>query len=493
MMRGKQTPGDVLIIGSGVGGLTAGIILAKLHCRVTVVERNPLLGGLMRGYLRSGIDCPVGVHYMGSLGEGQPLRRMWDYLGVTPLIPIERMGADGVIDRYIFDDVTFDLPEGIGAFEDNLRRSFPLEHSLITTMMSDLRQTSRALASLDILISPAMTLLSPENFESIGEQLLRMGCSGRLLSVLGVPPTLIGLSLRECPVFYYYMTIASYLMSSWRLACSSSRMADAFASRFMSLGGDVVTGEGVARILVQSGRVKGVVLQSGRVLPAGSIIAAVHPGTVVAMLPGGALRPAYVERVAELENTKGIFAVNLAVDADAHEALSYNIYRLYSGEDGALSRGIFHQLRSSGQPGINILSMMTTSDIEDWRQWEGTTSGKRGSDYLEAKEKKARRFIGEASELFGDLKGMRILDIYTPLTIRDRANSPDGSAYGILRSAGQFMKTASLNRTSIEGLFLAGQNSMAPGIMGTTMGSFQTVRNVIGYERFSREVMGDFL
>jgi BioD-like phosphotransacetylase family protein len=55
------------------------------------------------------------------------------------------------------------------------------------------------------------------------------------------------------------------------------------------------------------------------------------------------------------------------------------------------------------------------------------------------------------------------------------------------------MKTASLNRTSIKGLFLAGQNSMAPGIMGTTMGSFQTVRNVIGYERFSREVMGNFL
>ncbi|MBI4618914.1 MAG: NAD(P)/FAD-dependent oxidoreductase [Desulfobacterales bacterium] len=493
MMSGRQTQGDVLIIGSGIGGLTAGIILAKLNCRVTVVERNPLPGGLMRGYLRSGIECPVGVHYMGSLGKGQPLRRMWDCLGVTPLIPVERMGADGVIDRYIFDGFTFDLPEGIDAFEDNLRRSFPLEHSLITTIMDDLRRTSRALTSLNILISPAMSLLSPESFESMGEQLLRMGCSRRLLSVLGVPSTLIGLSLRECPVFYYHMTIASYLMSSWRLACNSSQMADAFVSRFMSLGGDVVTGDGVARILVQSGRVKGVVLQSGRILEARSIIAAVHPGTVVAMLPGDAVRPAYVERVAELENTKGLFVVNLAVDADAHKALSYNIYRLYPEEDGTLSQGVFHQLRNSGQPGINILSMMTTSGIEEWRQWEGTTSGKRGSDYLEAKEKKARRFIGEASKLFGDLKGMRILDTYTPLTIRDRVNSPDGSAYGILRSTGQFMKTASLNRTSIEGLFLAGQNSMAPGIMGTTMGSFQTVRNVIGYERFSREVMGDFL
>ncbi len=493
MKQERQTPGDVLIIGSGVGGLTAGIILSKLHHRVTVVERNLLPGGLMRGYLRSGIDCPVGVHYMGSLDMGQPLRRMWDYLGVTPLIPLERMGVEGVIDRYIFDDFTFDLPEGLDAFEGNLRRSFPLEHSLITTIMGDLRRTSGALTSLDILMSPGMTFLSPESFESMGEQLLRMGCSTRLLSVLGVPPTLIGVSLLECPVFYYHMTIASYLLSSWRLACSSSQMADAFVFRLKSLGGDVVTGDGVARILVQSGRVKGVVLKSGRVLGAETIIAAVHPGTVVAMLPGDALRPAYVERVAELENTKGIFAVNLAVDADAHEALSYNIYRLYPEEDGALSHGIFHQLRSSGQPGVNILSMMTTSGIEEWRQWERTTSGRRGSDYLDAKEKKARRFIGEASELFGHLKGIKILDIYTPLTIRDRVNSPDGSAYGILRSTRQLMKTASLHRTSIGGLFLAGQNSLAPGIIGTMLGSFQTVRNLIGHERFSREVVGDFL
>ena len=493
MIQAGKSQEDTLIIGSGIGGLTAGIILAKLHQQVTIVEKNPLPGGLMRSYVRHGIDCPIGVHYMGSLDRGQPLRRMWDYLGVAPLIPVERMGADGVIDRYIFDDFSFDLPEGIDAFEDNLRRSFPLEHSLITTMMSDLRQTSRALSSLDILVSPAMTLLSPENFESMGEQLLRMGCSRRLYSALEVPSTLIGLSLRQCPVFYYYMTIVSYLMSSWRLACSSSRMADAFVSRFMSLGGDIVTGDGVARIIVQSGRVRGVVLQSGRFIEAGTIIAAVHPGTVVAMLPGDALRPAYVERVAELENTKGIFAVNLAVDADAHEALSYNIYRLYPEEDGALSHGIFHQLRSSGQPGVNILSMMTTSGIEEWRQWERTTSGRRGSDYLDAKEKKARRFIGEASELFGHLKGIKILDIYTPLTIRDRVNSPDGSAYGILRSTRQLMKTASLHRTSIGGLFLAGQNSLAPGIIGTMLGSFQTVRNLIGHERFSREVVGDFL
>jgi all-trans-retinol 13,14-reductase len=150
-------------------------------------------------------------------------------------------------------------------------------------------------------------------------------------------------------------------------------------------------------------------------------------------------------------------------------------------------------LRRSAQAGINLLSMITTSSIEEWNEWTRTPSGQRDQDYVDAKDDKARRFIGEATKLFGSLRGAKILDIYTPLTIRDWVHSPDGSAYGILRSTRQVMKTAFLKRTLIEGLFLAGQNSLAPGIMGTMLGSFQTVRNIIGYERFSREVMGDFL
>lgn len=492
MIQNGQENGNIIIIGSGVGGLTAGIILSKLKRRVTVVEKNLLPGGLMRSYTRSGIECPVGVHYMGSLSDGQPHRRLWDYLGVTPFIPIERMGRDGVIDRYIFDDFTFDLPDGIDAYEDNLRRMFPLEHTRITAIMDDLRKVSHSLSSLDILMSPEAAFLSPENFESMGDALQRMGCSTRLLSVLSVPSTLIGVSLQECPVYYYYMTLASYLFSSWRLACSGSDMAEAFVSRLKSLGGDVETGDGVERILVESGRVKGVVLQSGRVLEGAIIITATHPWILISMLPDAALRPAYVERIAHLANTKGIFAVTCAVDAAAYEALPYNIYRLCAEKDGALSHGLFHQLIKSGQPGINILSMMTTSGIDEWRKWEGTTSGRRGKDYAEAKEEKIKWCINEASKIFGHLTGIQVLDSYTPLTIRDRMNSPEGSAYGILRSAAQLMKAATLRRTSIGGLFIAGQSSMAPGIMGTMLGSFQAVRQVVGHEIFRREVMGDF-
>ncbi|MFA6413915.1 MAG: NAD(P)-binding protein, partial [Syntrophales bacterium] len=192
--------GQVLIIGSGIGGLTAGIILAQLQLPVTVVERNPQPGGLMRSYRRSGIDCPVGVHYLGALDRGQVLRRLWDALGVTPLIPLKRMGAEGIIDRYIFDDFEFNLPSGIDPFEENLRRTFPEEQRQITTIMADLRETSRALSTFDFLLSPTLSDLSPERFKSMGDCLSRLGCSIRLTAVLGVPAELIGIPLRDCPV-----------------------------------------------------------------------------------------------------------------------------------------------------------------------------------------------------------------------------------------------------------------------------------------------------
>ncbi len=51
-------PFDVLIIGSGIGGLSMGIILSLLHFRVAIIEKNPLPGGLMRSYQRDGLDLP---------------------------------------------------------------------------------------------------------------------------------------------------------------------------------------------------------------------------------------------------------------------------------------------------------------------------------------------------------------------------------------------------------------------------------------------------
>ncbi|MBN1547895.1 MAG: FAD-dependent oxidoreductase, partial [Syntrophaceae bacterium] len=269
----------------------------------------------------------------------------------------------------------------------------------------------------------------------------------------------------------------------------SSQMADTFVERFRSLGGQLETGDGVENIRVESGRVKGVTLASGRWLDTDTVIAAIHPVNVTTMLPDGTLKPEHTERIHRLENTKGLLVVTLAVDGKVHEALPYNLYRLYPEVDGSLSRGLFLQLRRSARPGTHLLTIMNNSDIQTWRPWVGTKSGHRGGNYELAKQERAGELIAEVSTFFGPLQGMRILDIYTPLSIRDWVGSPEGSAYGIMRSTGQLMKTAFLNRPGIDGLFFAGQNILAPGVMGTTVGSFQVVRRVIGRERFDREVL----
>ena len=59
---------------------------------------------MMRGYVRRGVQCNVGLHYMGALDHGQILRRCFDFLDITDQLPLIRMGVDGPVDRYLFPD-----------------------------------------------------------------------------------------------------------------------------------------------------------------------------------------------------------------------------------------------------------------------------------------------------------------------------------------------------------------------------------------------------
>ena len=144
----------------------------------------------------------------------------------------------------------------------------------------------------------------------------------------------------------------------------------------------------------------------------------------------------------------------------------------------------YYQLKESERAGKNLLTILTSGDYERWQKWEHTKTGQRSADYVKEKENRAWRLIREAEDIFGPLQGAKLIDAYTPLTTRDWVNSPQGSAYGVLRSSDQLIEASILNRTSVKGLFLAGQNVMAPGILGTILGSFSTVKLILGPERF---------
>jgi len=460
-----------------------GILLSLLNYRVVIVERNSLPGGLMRSYRRDGLDCPVGIHYFGSFGEGEPLRRMCDYLGVAENMAVEEMGREGPIDRYIFDDFTFDLPAGFDVFAASLERAFPGDRRPIAAIVENLRTFSNFQKAFTFF-SPAPLAVDPAFFAPLGAYLSEMNCSAGLRSVLGVSARWVGMTEDECPVLYHHLALSSYLLSSWRLKGSGADLAGAFVSRFAALGGTLLCGDPVTAILAPKGAIEGVRLASGSVCSAPRVVAAIHPKKVIAMLPEGMVLPRRTRRVAELCETESLFAVNASVDAAAHPALPYNIFRLQADREGSLRGGIFHQLLR-GREGRNLLVVMTKSTYAEWRRWEQTATGRRGAAYEEEKASRAGKLLRDAEAIFGSLAGAKIVDAYSPLTLRDRVDSPEGSPYGILRSLRQLPVAATLHRLAPAGLWFAGQNALSPGVLGTVLGSFHAVRQMIGADRFA--------
>ena len=483
----------VLIIGAGIGGLSMAIILARLGFEVTVLEKNPRPGGLMRSYSRQGLPCEVGIHYLGSLDPGQILRKFFDYLGISETVPLSRMGENGVIDRYLFDSPaarprSFDLPPGMDAYEENLHRAFPADRHTIRTLMAALRKAADQLHGLDLLYGGENDFSLLDDFQPLGGMLAERKCPPGLRSIMAIPASWIGVPLDDCPAFYHNMALASYVSSSWRLECSGAEMAETVADRFRELGGTIITNAEAAGIEVRSRVVTGLRLRSGEVLPAAMVIGAVHPKTVLNMLPEGAVKPSYRQRIAGLRDTHSIFSVHARIDARSHPELPHNLFKVATDQTGNVPDLKYYQIRRSPDREASILTILTSGKNASWRPWEHTRTGSRGLDYLDLKEEHARQLIEEAEGVLGAFRGLRILDIYTPLTLRDWVGSPGGSAYGVLRSSSQMLAAALLNRTAVKGLYLAGQNVLAPGLIGTITGSFSTAKLILGADEFRRRV-----
>jgi len=486
-MRKPLEGKNIMIIGAGVGGLSMGILLRNLGYHVTLVEKNQLPGGLMRSYIRRGIDCPVGVHYVGALGPDEPLGKMFHVLGISVKDLFFPMGEGGVIDRYLFDDFVFDLPVGIDAYETNLKKTFPGEEDALTALMKSLREIAGSMKGSSFLLHPADPFQNMDYFRPMGELLDELRVSARLRAVLAVPCQLIGVPLCDCPVIFHHMVTSVYLFSSWRLKEGGSRMADAFTKRFSEEGGHLLVNSAVREICLHAGQVSGVILETGEKIPADAVVAAIHPKILLGLLPQNALRASLRERIFTLEETDGVLAVQASLDADVHEEFSYNLYRLHYDSRGEIEDGIFYQMRETGDPSTRLLSIITRSPYRDWSSWEHTVSGKRSTMYYEKKLLSAYDLLKKAEAIYGPLKNFRILDVFTPLTLRDYMNCPEGSCYGVKRSARQLLKIASLNHLPIGGLYLAGQNALAPGVMGAMLSSFYAVRQMIGEQRFAAE------
>ena len=86
-----------VIIGSGLGGLSCGCILAKNGYEVTVLEQGHQAGGCLQCFRRDDTTFDTGMHYIGAAENGQVLHTFLHYLGIDQKIklsPLDKKGYD---------------------------------------------------------------------------------------------------------------------------------------------------------------------------------------------------------------------------------------------------------------------------------------------------------------------------------------------------------------------------------------------------------------
>ncbi|MET0946661.1 MAG: FAD-dependent oxidoreductase, partial [Flavobacterium sp.] len=119
---------DVVIVGSGLGGLVSAIILAKEGYSVCVLEKNNQYGGNLQTFVRDKTIFDTGIHYIGGLSEGQNLYKYFSYIGIMEHLNLKKMDEDA-FDVISFDDDKTEYPyaQGYENFIKQLVKFFPEE------------------------------------------------------------------------------------------------------------------------------------------------------------------------------------------------------------------------------------------------------------------------------------------------------------------------------------------------------------------------------
>ncbi len=466
---------DAVVIGSGFGGLSAAILLARLGRKVTLIESAAQPGGCLRSYTREGVDCPVGVHYFGAAAPGEYLGDFIDTLGIRQALKLRRLGQHGVIDRFVFDDEVFDIPDTLEKLETALRKRFATTPDAVDFVVGVFRASMAILRNDDNAGAPPLPFA-----RNAIDVFTEMRMPERLMDILAMHGTLIGLTLSKCPAAFLMFSTASLLLSAWELGCSGSDMANALARSAVDVGVELIVGDAVAAIEVGGRGVTGVRLSSGQRVETDVVIAAIHPKLLLDLLPGPALPHDYRCGIGRLRETVGMFGVVALVDERLHPAQDFNLFRAHGAPSRKLEGG-YRQIRSCSHAGKTRLLALTECPYQDWAAWHDTKTGRRGPEYRLEKMRRAESLLADLSTGdAGTLHDPKVIDVWTPLTMRDWLGAPEGSPYGVQHSICDGLDYLVLSRSPIARLLLVGQSALAPGLVGVSMGVIRVVSAVAG-------------
>lgn len=478
---------DVIIIGSGLGGLECAHILSKAGKRVLVLEKEAQPGGCVQSYRRNGLTFDTGFHYMGGLEEGQSLHAAFNMLGLMAL-PWKKL--DDAFDRILIGEEEFSFMQGYENFRENLQQHFPHEGEALQQYVQLLKQTEQT----------QLELLNPESasaplalFETGAWQYLTHTFhSSMLVNVLSATSLKMELRKETLPLFTFLHGNASFIESSWRLKGPGSLIAGSLIQDIREQGGEIICRAKVEELIEKNGELTCARCSNGQVYEGKCFISDVHPAVTCSwIMPAESLRSIYRRRIGALENTFGMLTVSLVIKPHVMKYFNWNqyVYRradVWTFYQDAISiNGLLITARPPEDESeyLRQIDLLTPLTWDKCMRWVQSSIGHRGQDYQEMKQRLADECMELAARFIPNLKKM-VEQVYvsTPLTYRDYTGTPEGAAYGIRKDYRNPMMTVLSPRTPLPNLLLTGQNLVLHGIHGVTMTAMYTCAEILGKE-----------
>ena len=455
---------DVIVIGSGIGGLISAGILVSRGLKILLVEKNVTPGGYLTSFKRgdfifdSSVDCFSGVENGGLINNVLKL------LGVDSQVHFVRVDP---IRMSIFPDTKVIVDSDVNAYKKRLMSLFPSEGVALAGF-------SKFLEDVYTEIQTAINmLLSKGEFNKVGALMARLGnisylqllneffTDSRLKSILSDRCTFIGLSPSKASALTMTIMMLSYFkFGAYRPVGGSQKLADTLVEGISNKGGKIIFGNGAQKILLRNGKCCGIRCENSDEYTSKNIISNVDFVHTFNNLLGGKYGyfAKYMLKNVGVSTSFFILYAGIKGDIERHSSIGY--FPSYSMESYFQPARIYQE---DATIGITIASIEDrtrapagshTVVLHEMVQVYDETLDK--AQCIDTTIKKAERILPGLKEK------IVVLDAATPNTLQQHTGNLYGSAFGWKQVPG----FRNVRNHGIENFFVAGHwGDMGGGIL----------------------------
>ncbi|MRI00823.1 NAD(P)-binding protein [Kriegella sp. EG-1] len=498
---------DIVIIGSGMGGLVAANIMAREGKTVCVLEKNNQFGGNLQTFVRDRTIFDTGVHYVGGLSKGQNLYRYFDYLDILDGLELKKLD-ENAYDVITFDNDDIEYPHGQGYenFKKQLVKYFPEEEKAIEAYCIKLQEICRKFPLYNLEAGKPYGN-DPELFEQSAKDYIDSITNNKKLRAVLAGSNLLYAGIADkTPIYVHALSINSYIQSSFRCANGGSQITKLLVKRLKEKGGEAYNHQEVVKINCIDKKITSVITSHGQEITGDKYISNIEPKVTLKMVGAEHFRKSYNSRIQNLESTVSAFSIHIVLKPKSFKYINKNYYhftnceKVWTGheytqktwpETYMVSMGVRKNQDEWGDQ-LTAITYMRYDEVEQWEDTFNTVAQKsdRGEAYEKFKNDKAEAFLTALEKKFPNIREcVQSLHTSTPLSYRDYIGCTRGSMYGYVKDIKDPLLSFISPRTKIENLYFTGQSLNMHGILGVTISGVVTCSEILGGEYLIEKII----